>query len=280
MKKGLVLEGGGVRGIYTAGVLDIFMEENLPFDGVIGVSAGACHACSYLSDQKGRSLRYYKEYCADPRFMSFRNWIKTGDFVGVDFSYHELPEKLDLYDYDAFKKCEIPFFAVCSNVETGKAEYVRITDMLEEIDVVRASSSLPYFSRIVEFRGKKWLDGGCCDAIPVMAFRGMGFEKNVVVLTRPKDYVKKPEMAFLTKLFYRKYPKFMDALYRRHEMYNQTLVLIDELEKKGEIFVIRPETALPASRIEHDRNKVEQTYNIGVGDAKRAMEKLKDFLGE
>ena len=157
-KTGLVLEGGGFRGIYTAGVLDVFLERGISFDGVIGVSAGAIHACSYLSKQRGRSIRYYKKYCKDWRFMSFRSWIKTGDIVGADFCYHELPDKLDIYDHEAFEADSIPFYAVCTNVETGESEYFSITDLRAQIDHVRASASLPYFSRIVELEDKKLQD--------------------------------------------------------------------------------------------------------------------------
>ncbi|MCD8077898.1 MAG: patatin family protein, partial [Lachnospiraceae bacterium] len=129
MTTGLVLEGGGMRGLYTAGILDVFMEEVLPFDGVIGVSAGAIHGCSYISGQKGRSIRYYKEYCRDPRFMSFRNLITTGSFVGNDFCYRELPDALDPYDYEAFLESPMQFYMVFSNLETGEPEYIHVTDM-------------------------------------------------------------------------------------------------------------------------------------------------------
>lgn len=278
MKKGLVLEGGGVRGIYTAGVLDTFMENGICFDGLIGVSAGAVHGCSYLSGQKGRSIDYYLKYCADPRFISFRNWLKTGDVVDEQFSYHELPEKLVPYDYEAFLKSTVPFYAVCTNLESGEAEYIRVTDMLKQIDVLRASASLPYFSRIVTLDGKKYLDGGIADSIPLDAFVNMGYNKNVVVLTRPADYRKSKELTFLASLVYRKYPKFAETLKRRHEIYNQTVEKITQAEKDGSVFVIRPSSALPASRMEHNPAKIQATYDIGVLDAKNAMEKLKNYL--
>ena len=169
MKTGLVIEGGGVRGIYAAGVLDVFLEHALRFDGLIGVSAGAIHGCSFLSNQKGRSLRYYMKYCKDPRFMSFRSWLTTGDIVGADFCYHEIPDKLDIYDHDAFLNSDTPFYVTCSNVEAGTPEYIRITDMRKQIDYLRASASLPYFSRIVQIDGRKYLDGGATDSIPVIA---------------------------------------------------------------------------------------------------------------
>ncbi len=278
VKTGLVLEGGGVRGIYTAGVLDTLMDNNISFDGVIGVSAGAVHGCSYLSGQKGRSLRYYLKYCNDPRFMSFRNWIKTGNLVDEQFSYHDLPERLEPYDYEAFLKNTIPFYAVCTNLESGNAEYIRITDMHKEIDVLRASASLPYFSRIVESGGKKYLDGGISDSIPLDAFVKMGYEKNVVVLTRPADYRKSKEMTALAKLVYRKYPNFTETLLRRHEMYNQTVERITQAEKEGSVFVIRPSSALPADRMEHDPARIQATYDIGVSDTKNVLESLAEWL--
>ncbi len=278
MKTGIVLEGGGVRGIYTAGVLDIFMEEGLSFHGVIGVSAGAVHGCSYLSNQKGRGLKYYLEYCGDYRFMSIKNWIKTGNVVDTQFSYHDIPEKLVPYDYEAFKENKTPFYAVCANLETGESEYMQITDMFSQIDILRASASLPYFSKIVDFDGKKLLDGGCTDAIPLKAFQKMGYEKNVVVLTRPQGYIKKPEMKGLEKLVYRKYPNFVKALQIRHQVYNQTIAEIEKAEKAGGIFVIRPSQTLPASRMEHNPEKIQATYNIGAEDARKNMEKLKAWL--
>lgn len=174
-KTGLVLEGGGMRGIYTAGVLDVFMENGITFDGVIGVSAGAIHGCSFVSGQKGRSIRYYMKYCRNWQFMSFRSLLLTGNIAGEKFCYHTLPEKLDPYDYEAFKKSPTKFYVGCSNVETGKAEYLPITDMKEQIDRMRASASLPLVSKIVKTAGLKLLDGGCTDSIPVKAFAKMGY---------------------------------------------------------------------------------------------------------
>lgn len=278
MKTGLVLEGGGMRGIYVAGVLDVFMEQELEFDGVIGNSAGAIHGCSFISNQKGRSLRYYRNYCGDYRFMSFRSLITTGDLVGVEFCYHELPEKLDIFDNEAFRKNPTPFYVVCTNLETGKAEYPRITDMSVQIDYLRASASMPYVSRIVEIDGKKYLDGGCSDSIPVQAFRDMGYTRNVVVLTRPADYRKKPEFSGLAKIVYRKYPAFAEALDHRYLSYNQTAEAILDMEKKDEIFVIRPEKALEIGRIEKNPTSVERVYYTGREDAWKRMEALKRWM--
>ena len=186
-----------MRGIYTAGVLDVFLDEGLEFDGVIGVSAGAVHGCSFLSGQRGRSIRYYKKYCADKRFMSAENMIRTGNFVDTDFCYHELPEVLDPYDYEAFdrNKEKTDFYVVCSDVEKGTPVYAKLHDMKKDIDYIRASASLPYVSKFVELGGRKLLDGGCTDSVPVEAFMKLGFTKDVVVLTRDLEYRKKPENA-------------------------------------------------------------------------------------
>lgn len=226
------------------------MKQGITFDGVIGVSAGAIHGCSYLSNQKGRSLRYYMKYCNDPRFMSVRSWLATGDIVGAEFCYHELPDKLDIYDHEAFLNNKTPFFVTCSNVETGKAEYIQITDMKEQIDYLRASASLPYFSRIVELDGRKYLDGGASDSIPLESFETMGYNRNVLILTRDVVYRKKPELRFLAKWVYRKYPAFVKALLHRHVTYNEAVDRILEKEQQGEVFVIRPSEPLNIGRIE------------------------------
>lgn len=277
-KTGLVLEGGGMRGIYTAGVLDVFMEHGLSFDGVIGVSAGAIHGCSFLSNQKGRSIRYYKKYCRDWRFMSMKSWILTGDIVGEKFCYHDLPEVLDPYDHEAFAKSKTPFYAVCTDVETGKPEYMLLEHMGRQIDCLRASASLPFFSRIVDIGGRKYLDGGCSDSIPVEAFMKIGFERNVVVLTQAKDYRKEPQSPFMAKLFYRKYPRFAETFVNRHIMYNSTLEKIEELEKDGRIFVIRPSLPPKIGRLENNPEKIEQIYNMGRKNAEEAIENLKKWL--
>ena len=278
MKTGLVLEGGGVRGIYTAGVLDVFLEQEISFDGVIGVSAGAIHGCSYLSGQHGRSVRYYSNYCSDPRFMSISSLLKTGDLVGEQFCYHEIPEKLDVYDNEAFLKNNVPFYAVCSNVETGEPEYLRMTDMFRDIEILRASASMPYVSRIVEIGGKKYLDGGSTDSIPVDAFRDMGYERNVVVLTRDISYRKKPELRLLAKLKYRKYPTFAKVQADRYLHYNRQVERVLELEKEGSIFVIRPSSPPSIGRMEKDPEKVRQLYQMGREDALHSLTKLQDWL--
>lgn len=279
-KTGLVLEGGGMRGIYTAGVLDVMMEAGIGFDGVIGVSAGAIHGSSFVSGQRGRSIRYYEKYSGDKRFMSLSNVLRTGDLADAQFCYHDLPERLDPYDYKAFHESETEFYVTCSNVETGKAEYLRITDMKKQIDLLRASASLPYVSRLVEFEGKKYLDGGCCDSIPVVAFRKMGFEKTVVILTRPESYIKQPEHTWMAKFRYWKYPRFVKVLKNRYRRYNQTICQIRELEEEEKIFVIRPEMPIPIGRTEKNPERLRAAYNMGRKDGREQMVALKAWLSE
>ncbi|MEE1313503.1 MAG: patatin family protein [Lachnospiraceae bacterium] len=277
-KTGLVLEGGGMRGIYTAGVLDVFMEEGIHFDGVIGVSAGAIHGCSFVAEQKGRNIRYYKKYCNDKRFISFWNFLRYGDIVGEEFCYHELPEVLEPYDYDTFDASETEFYVTCSNLETGKAEYLKLTDMKAEIDLIRASASLPYVSKVVEYNGMKLLDGGCTDSIPIRAFLEMGFLKSVVILTRDRDYIKKPENPHLPMIFFHKYPKFVKALGQRHIRYNKTRASIEKLEKSGKIFVIRPSEELNIGRMEKNPDEIQRIYDIGVKDAKHMLQSMKAWI--
>ena len=277
-RTGLVLEGGGMRGIYTAGILDVFMEAGVHFDGVIGVSAGAIHGCSFVSGQKGRSIRYYKKYCNDRRFMSFFNVITTGDIAREDFCYHKIPEELDPYDFEAFERSGTEFYVGCSNVDTGKPEYIRLTDMRGQIDFMRASASLPYVSRTVKAGGMKLLDGGCTDSIPLRPFLKMGFKRNVVILTREKGYRKKPEHAKMARLFYPRHPAFVRALSRRHITYNRTVEWIDRLEAEGRIFVIRPREPLNIGRMEHNPEELQRVYDIGRADGKEQLEAMERWL--
>ena len=281
MKSALVLEGGAKRGIYTAGVLDVLLENNIFVDGLFGVSAGAIHGCSYASLQKGRSIRYTQKYNDDYRFMSWRSLFLTGNMVETKFSYHTLPEKLDPYDNTTFMKQKIAFYAVCSNVETGRPEYIRCRDMFKDIDVIRASASMPLVSQIVKVRGKKLLDGGISDSIPVDAAFQKGFDKNIVVLTRPKDYRKKNLNAFikfLVKCVYRKYPNFIQTIINRPQMYNAQVARVEALEKDKKILVIRPSRKINISRMERNLDVIKQMYHLGRTDAQKALPKIRAFL--
>lgn len=280
-KIGLVLEGGGMRGLYTTGVLDVLMEEGLFADAVIGVSAGAIFGSSYMSEQHGRGLRYNLKYVDDDRYVSMKSWLKTGNIFNAEFCYDELPNKLDIYDYDKFQEnaARVPFYVCCTNVDTGKPEYIRCTDFRKEMDYMRASASLPLVSKIVYKGGKKLLDGGTGDSIPVDYFRSIGYKKNIVVLTRPAGYVKRPSSsAKLLRFRYKKYPEFIKANLNRHDNYNNTLRNVEEYEKQGEALIIRPSIEYKISRLERDKEKLKFMYDLGRKDAKEKLEVIKAFM--
>ena len=279
MRVGLVLEGGAKRGIYTAGVLDVMLEHNLLADGVFGVSAGAIHGCSYVSKQIGRSIRYNMKYGNDYRFMSFKSLFLTGNMVDTEFCYHDLPEKLDPYDNDVFMKSGIEFYAVCSNVESGKPEYIKCKDMFADIDYIRASASMPLVSQIVEVGGKKLLDGGIADSIPLKAAENHGFEKNIVVLTRPQGYrKKKASLRWLIAWIYRKYPNFVKAFIERPEMYNAELDYIEKQKKAGKILVIRPSKLIKIKKMEPNLRIVREMYDLGRSDALKMIDKIEEYI--
>ena len=281
MKTGIVVEGGGMRGIYGAGVLDVLFENDIKADGLIGVSAGAIHGCSFVSGQKGRSIRYNLKYSRDPRYMSMRSLIRTGDMFGIDFCYRELPETLDPFDNETFESSSTEYYVTCTDVETGQPVYHRCPSLRgDRIDWVRASASMPLASRIVELDGKKLLDGGVADSIPVMAFRKMGFKKDLVILTRPEGYRKKQNpMLPLIRRAYREYPEFVETAASRHLVYNRELDEISRLEREGEILVIRPSRRIKISRTERRPERIEQMYRLGREDAMKAFSGIKAFMG-
>lgn len=268
MKTSLVLEGGGMRGIYTCGVLDYFMDAGIKFPTVYGVSAGAGHAMSYVSQQRGRAVRVGTAYLRDWRYCSVRSLIFTGDLFGAKFIYETIPAKLDLYDYDAFNKNEMKLVAVCANVETGKPEYMEINDAAKDIIYVRASSSLPLVSRTVRTEKGLLLDGGCCDSIPVRHALSEN-DRAVVVLTQPAGFKKEPSSTLKAlKLRYSKYPEFVEANAHRHENYNDSLAAVEAGVKAGTVLAIRPSAPIGFGRIEKDKNKLMGLYEMGYNDAK------------
>lgn len=279
MKTGIVLEGGGKRGIYVAGVLDVLLEHNIFPDGIIGTSAGAVNACSYVSKQYERNIRYNVRFAREKRYMSFYSLITTGNVVGTDFAYNLLPNQLDIFDYDTFENSSIDYYATCSNLETGKAEYIKCDTLRgDRMDYLRASASLPYVSQIVEIDGLKLLDGGICDSIPLKAFQNMGYKKNLVVLTRPKGYVKKPENNMLAKLYYSKYPKFITAMKNRYAVYNKTIKYIEEQEKLGNILVMRPSKSIKVGRMEQNPDVIKEMYELGKSDANKMLQDISLFF--
>ena len=275
----LILEGGGMRGHYTAGVLDALLDINAGFNAVYAVSAGACHAASYLSKQRGRAYKVATDFLDDWRYMSKRSLILTGNMIGAKFVYHTIPEKLVPYDNETFMKNETKLYCVVTNVETGEAEYLLTRDMFKEVDNVRASASLPLISRIVEINGKKYLDGGIADSIPVRRALSDGNKKAIVVLTQHKGFVKEPSStAQKSGLIYGKYPKFVEAMKTRHIRYNDSLRFIDEAEERGEVLALRPKKPVEVKRIDRDTEKLRALYEDGYRDCMEMADKIKDFI--
>ncbi|MDR2580311.1 MAG: patatin family protein [Fibromonadaceae bacterium] len=260
---GLVLEGGGLRGLYTSGVIDLFLEKEIEFPFVIGVSAGAGYGCSFVSKQYGRNLRVMREFRKDPRYLSLKSYIKTGNYFGLDFIYDEIPKHIP-FDTKAFLESQTRFITVCSNVETGEAEYF---DKEEDIlQALKASSAVPFMSRIIEYKGKKLLDGGITDAIPLKKSIELGFSKNVVILTHPEGFRRKNRF-HPSWFFYRKYPKFIKAINSYVARYNESLEFVEEEAKKGNVLLIRPSENLKVKRTESDISKLERLYELGKKDA-------------
>ncbi|MBR6569284.1 MAG: patatin family protein [Clostridia bacterium] len=282
MLTGLVLEGGAMRGLFTAGVLDVLMENQIELDGAIGVSAGAVFGCNYQSGQIGRTLRYNLRFCHDWRYCSVRSLLLTGDLYGAKFCYWTLPLELDLFDYEAYAANPHPFYVVCTDCETGEAVYrlCRRADG-DEREWFRASASMPLASRVVEVNGKKLLDGGIADSVPIRYFESIGYERNVVVLTQPEGFVKTASRGLtLMKKLLRKYPNVAKTMGRRHDVYNETSAYIAQREKEGAAFVIRPPRALDMSRTEHDPAKLQAAYDLGRQEMLKRLKELKSFLAQ
>ena len=280
MKVGLVLEGGAMRGMFTAGVLDVFLDEQIHIDGIVSVSAGALFGVNFPSKQKGRVLSYNKRYLNDKRYMGWYSLFTTGNIVNKDFAFYQLPFELDVFDQVAFARSGIDFYTVLTNVESGEAEYVKIHDAFEQMETLRATSAMPFVSQMVEINGKKYLDGGIADSIPLRFCQQLGYDKIIVILTRPLDYRKTPTNSLIFKAFYRRYPKLVERLTNRYADYNRAVEDVIRLNEQGEIFVIRPSVTLPIRRIEKDVAKVQAMYDLGVKDAKTVIPALKRYLSE
>lgn len=281
MKTGLVLEGGAHRAIYTAGVLDVLAENNVHFDGVIGVSAGAIHGCSFVSGQIGRSINYTLKYAADKRYMSFYSLITTGNMVGEQFCYHDLPEKLFPFDHQTFEKSNTKFYVTCTNLQTGKAEYIRCEELRHKMSYLRASASMPFVSRISYIDGKAYLDGGIADSIPVRAFQSLGYDRCVVVQTRADGYAKKPnKLVWLAYLLYRHFPNFIEAIKNRHIMYNNELKDIEDMQKNNQVLVIRPSKLIKISHTEKNKQVLRAVYELGRQDAQNTLPSLRKFIAK
>lgn len=280
VKRGLVLEGGAMRGMFTSGVLDVFLENGIEFDGAIGVSAGATFGCNYKSRQIGRAIRYNKRFSHDWRYCSLRSLIFTGDLYGADFCYNQIPNQLDIFDLETYRSNPMEFYCVASDCVTGKPVYKKL-ETCDEHDLVwmRASASMPIASHVVEIDGYKLLDGGMTDSIPLRYFESIGYNRNVVILTQPRDFKKhSSSLMGLMKITLRKYPKIVEAMKLRSEKYNQETKEIFEKADRGEVFVICPETSLGISRTEKSTDELQRVYDEGRRIGTEQMEKVRAFL--
>lgn len=280
MKKGLVLEGGAMRGMFTCGVIDVLMENNIEFDGLSGISAGAIFGCNYKSKQIGRGVRYNKKWGRDPRYFGFRSLILTGDLYGYDFCYHKIIDELDPIDKKTYKENDIDFFIGASDIENGIIRYFNSREVdAQTIEWIRASASMPLVSNIVEVDGYKLLDGGMMDPIPYSIMLKNNYDKNVIVLTQPRDFIKKKTGVIpILQLKYHKYPKLVEAMANRHNLYNNQLAEIRELEKEHKVYVIAPTESLNIKRTENNPDELERVYQIGRKVASEQIAEIKNYL--
>ncbi|MGN0682859.1 MAG: patatin family protein [Oscillospiraceae bacterium] len=279
MKTGLVLEGGAMRGMFTAGVLDVFLENNITVDCVVGVSAGALFGVNYLSGQNGRVIRYNKRFNSDKDYMGIRPLLREGNIFSTEYAYDRVPRRLDPFDDEAFKKSGVPFYAVTTDVESGEPRYVRINSVFEQMDTLRASGSMPFVSKPVVIDGRKYLDGGISDSIPFEWLSKQGCDKLIVILTRDMEYRKKPMNKALIKAYGLKYPKVAEMLLTRHTLYNKSVELLKEWEAEGKAFVIRPSKTIDIGRIEKNPEKLQSVYDLGRSDGKSVLGALGEYMG-
>ena len=282
MKRGLVLEGGAFRGLFTSGIIDVMMAHDVWPDGLIGVSAGAAFGCNYKSRQAGRAIRYNKAYAHDPRYSGIRSLLTTGDYFNAQFAYHTMPRQLDVFDNEAFNANPMQFYAVCTDVETGKAVYKHLEQASDTTyDWIRASASMPLVSRVIDLEGYKLLDGGVADSIPLAYFESIGYDRNVVILTQPEGYLKEHNKLMpLLRLSLRKYPKMIEALDQRHLMYNRQLDYVSEAEREGRCLVIRPKEHLPIGHISHNPDEMQRVYDMGREEGERRIADIIRFYNE
>ena len=280
MKTGLVMEGGAMRGMFTCGVIDVFLEEHIGFDAAAGISAGAVFGCNFKSGQIGRPIRYNKRYSRDPRYCSLWSLLTTGDLYGADFCYRELPDRLDPFDRKAFAENPMAFYVGAADVDSGEIVYHRCGDGGErDMLWMRASASMPAVSRIVEADGRRLLDGGIVEPVPVRVLEEAGCGRIVCILTQPSGYRKEKSAALpLLHFALRRTPKMAAAMTVRHEVYNRQMEEIDAKERRGEILVIRPPASLGIRRTERDPKELERVYQIGRSEARKTLPAVRAFL--
>ena len=279
MKKGLVLEGGAMRGLFTAGIIDVMMEAGVEPDGLIGVSAGAAFGCNYKSKQPGRAIRYNTRFAKDARYSGLKSLLTTGDYFNAQFGYHIVPYQYDLFDVETFEHNPMEFMVVCTDVLTGQAVYHKMDRVdYDELEWLRASASMPLASKVVEVAGHKLLDGGVADSIPLAYFESIGYDRNVVILTQPEGYVKhRTKLMPLMRIGLRRYPEMIQAMDRRYLMYNHELEFVRQAEREGRCLVIRPDEKLPIGHISHDSEEMKRVYQIGREMGDRYIERIKAF---
>ena len=279
MKKGLVLEGGAMRGLFTAGIIDVMMEAGVEPDGLIGVSAGAAFGCNYKSRQPGRAIRYNTRFAKDARYSGLKSLLTTGDYFNAQFGYHIVPYQYDLFDVETFEQNPMEFMVVCTDVLTGQAVYHKMDRVdFDELEWLRASASMPLASKVVEVAGHKLLDGGVADSIPLAYFESIGYDRNVVILTQPEGYVKhRTKLMPLMRIGLRRYPEMIQAMDRRYLMYNRELEFVRQAEHEGRCLVIRPDEKLPIGHISHDPEEMKRVYQIGREMGNRYIERIKAF---
>ena len=278
-KTALVLEGGAMRGLYSAGVLDVFMDNNINIDVIYGVSAGALFGLNYKSRQKGRALRYNLKYAHEKNYMGLYSLITTGNIMNKDFCFNKLVYELDRLDFETYKNNPVEFYAVVTNLQTGKPEYIKIDDAEKDLEYFRASGSMPFVSRPVEINGNLYLDGAVGDAVPFKKALEENYEKIVVVLTRPLGY-KKKNTPLPYKLIYGKFPNFVETAKNSYEKYNKTMNLIEKYESENKIIVLRPSNFINVKRVEKDKNKLQSIYDLGVLDSATKLDIIKEYINQ
>lgn len=279
-KTGLVLEGGAMRGLFSAGIMDVMMENNITPDGVIGVSAGAAFGCNYKSRQPGRAIRYNKRFARDKRYCSMQSFLRTGDLFGAEYAYHIVPNQYDIFDNDTFEQNPMEFWVVCTDVETGEPVYKKCDEGGDiTFDWVRASASMPVVSRVVELEGYKLLDGGISDSIPLRAFQRQGYERNIVIMTQPQGYEKHPSRFMpIIRMSLRRYPKLVEAMAMRHLMYNEELAYVEQEVRRGNTLAIYPDAKLPIGHISHNPDEMQHVYDIGREMGLRKLDEIRSFM--
>lgn len=279
-KTGIVLEGGGMRGMYTCGILDVLMENRIYLDGMVGVSAGIAFGCNYKSRQIGRALRYNVRFAHDKRYSGMMSLLKTGNYYNAYFAYKLVPTHYDVFDYNVFEDSPMECYAVCFDVKSGEGVYHRLDHVNDDFfEWIRASASMPVVAQPVEVGGRLLLDGGLADSIPLEFMMSKGYQRNVVILTREDGFRKTAEHGmWLMKPMLRKWPKVIEALRHRPAHYNQQLQVVREQERLGNAFVFRPLKPLNVSRTTHDPKEMNRVYQQGREEALQRLDELKKFL--